>query len=506
MLRGGGLDVGQRLMASDEANVRGYFEDMDFYEFHVAVCQSQGFDPRGFILQRSIPVQAQFVASARAMVEERRRRGRPWGWKDPRTTLFLDFWAGLVPELRFLLLFRRPWEVVDSCFRVGDPIYRRHAGLVVRLWPNHNHALLDFLGRFPERCLLIESYAAAVSPRRLTDAIAAKFGDYLGPIGELYEADLFRCDPSTQQQAVLADYFPEAIELYQQLRSRASLSADSQGASAGQSPDPASLDWGLQFWADLRNEERARKQACDELVRLQTSLAESQASLAALQECHRQRDAQVDQLRREADSTRSQIEQLRREADSAGSQAEQLRREADSARSQAEQLRREADSARSQAEQLRREAEQIGVDLARVQMERDRTATALSQKDSEGHCLREELDRVSADLERTTLARRVCETQIAWMETSKFWKLRRVWLHLKSPWSNLKGRRQHGAPATMGGEPGAGATTSTPPNGRLRVSRAEVPIPWSLGSVSQTLPSGPPVRSKGRDGELMATR
>jgi O-antigen biosynthesis protein len=161
MLQTAGLDIGQRLMGPGEANPRGHFEDMDFHDFHVAVLKSHGFGDEGFIAMRPLHVQQQLVAVAQAIVQQRRQAGRPWGWKEPRSTLFLDFWREQVPELRFLLLFRRPWDVIDSLFRRGDPTFHKNPNLAVQVWLNYNQVIIDFHDRFPERCLLIESHAAA---------------------------------------------------------------------------------------------------------------------------------------------------------------------------------------------------------------------------------------------------------------------------------------------------------------------------------------------------------
>jgi hypothetical protein len=40
-----------------------------------------------------------------------------WGWKEPRATLFLDFWRATLPDLKFLALYRHYAQVVDSLLR-----------------------------------------------------------------------------------------------------------------------------------------------------------------------------------------------------------------------------------------------------------------------------------------------------------------------------------------------------------------------------------------------------
>jgi O-antigen biosynthesis protein len=265
MLQSGGLHIGSRLMGPYEGNPRGHFEDMDFYEFHVAVLTAQELGSEGYELQPTVPVPEQFVPAARALIEARRLTGRSWGWKDPRTTLFLDFWRGLVPEARFLLLFRAPWEVVDSMFRRGDAVFQRKPSHAVMVWLNYNRALIDFHDRFPEQCLLVEGHAAAVAPHCLTEAIAAKFGDHFGPLEDLFDKTLFQDNATSHRRSVLGHFFPESLEMYAELRKRARLVHGEAEAAVLPGPGLASKDWALQDWVDFRGMEKKWKHVQAEL-------------------------------------------------------------------------------------------------------------------------------------------------------------------------------------------------------------------------------------------------
>ncbi len=123
--------------------------------------------------------------------------------------------------------------------------------MAVRAWLNCNRALLDFYDRHPERCLLLESYAVAQEPSRLIEAIARKFGHYFGPIEDLYDKELFTHHESPQYQALLACCFPEAIEVYHELRSKAEITS-LRGVLFRTAPcilpASATADWALQPW------------------------------------------------------------------------------------------------------------------------------------------------------------------------------------------------------------------------------------------------------------------
>lgn len=221
LLQSGGLDIGQRLLGAGAGNVKGHFEDLDFFHLHMRILKSQGIPSTGFTLESDIPIEERHVRLACALIAERRRRGRPWGWKDPRTTLFLDYWRKLLPEANFLLLYRCPWDVMDSFVRRGDKMFLAKPSFAVRLWSHYNRLLLDFYDRFPERCLCVNSYQAVQAPSRLLEALSRKFRLTLGPVAELYDPSLLHHRGSSQGLSFVQQSYPEALEMYEQLNVRA---------------------------------------------------------------------------------------------------------------------------------------------------------------------------------------------------------------------------------------------------------------------------------------------
>jgi hypothetical protein len=120
MLQAAGLFIGERLMGSHPSNPKGHFEDLDFYDLTRAIIADNGFPDSGFACDVRISVSADRRRQADELVASRRALGCPWGWKDPRSVLLLDFWKELLPEAHVLFTFRAPWEVMDSLYRRGD--------------------------------------------------------------------------------------------------------------------------------------------------------------------------------------------------------------------------------------------------------------------------------------------------------------------------------------------------------------------------------------------------
>lgn len=42
--------------------------------------------------------------NAKASLSIKKNSGKSWGWKDPITTLFLDFWEKKLPEAKYLFI------------------------------------------------------------------------------------------------------------------------------------------------------------------------------------------------------------------------------------------------------------------------------------------------------------------------------------------------------------------------------------------------------------------
>jgi hypothetical protein len=165
-----GVDIGARLQPGDVGNPRGYYEDVDILRFHqdlLAYFKVGTFPTSDLEISREVPVEFRL----RAQDILRGKANSPvWGWKDCRTSLFLPFWREMIPEVKFLFLFRHPVSIVDSLLRRGtDPSLVRRPGIAFQSWRLHNERILDFYRRNRSSCFLVHTNdvvrnaAAAVS-------------------------------------------------------------------------------------------------------------------------------------------------------------------------------------------------------------------------------------------------------------------------------------------------------------------------------------------------------
>ncbi len=179
-----GVDMGERLLAADRANPLGYFEDAGFLALQqrmLTECtpaedgghrdwgwtEGERLDRERFPLYRE---------EAKALIETRRRTHRPWGWKDPRTALTLDFWDELLEDARYLFVYRYPWDVADSMQRLGAEVFLRNPEYAHRIWAFYNRHLLDFHRRHRERSLLVSVNALMRCPERFGSLLAERLG------------------------------------------------------------------------------------------------------------------------------------------------------------------------------------------------------------------------------------------------------------------------------------------------------------------------------------------
>ncbi|HXH40705.1 MAG TPA: glycosyltransferase [Thermoanaerobaculia bacterium] len=243
--------MGDRLQPADRGNLAGYFEDVDFLELNrriLMACtpQEDGHRDWGWTESENF-YDAQLPAhrdAAAALVAARGRAGRPWGWKDPRTSMLLDFWDDVLgSDARFLFLYRYPWEVADSMLRTGAGIWLTHPGYPARIWTRYNRRILDFYRRHRDRSLLVSTNRLLRDPETFAATIRRRFGieAEAGAFASLRAEDSFVSLPDDDPLPRLWRYTnAEAMELLGALDDAAELGNDRrwEAASGTRAPRP----------------------------------------------------------------------------------------------------------------------------------------------------------------------------------------------------------------------------------------------------------------------------
>lgn len=377
LLESAGVDLGQRLIGVNIGNAKGHFENLDFVEFHQKVLRSQGISDRGWTLQEEIEVEEQYVDIAKEVIAKNSLKPL-WGWKDPRTTLFLEFWANLLPEANFLLLYRSPWEVVDSLYRRGDEIFIDHPTLAVKMWMHYNQKVVDFYDKFSERCLLINVENTIHNLQTFIKLIEARFKITLDvPDLNLYEHSLFNTQVSaTHKPTVVFSCFPEVIEIYQNLIDR-ELHVDEPPRVPCLEPISAfpHKAWFFQDWVNVYVLNRQNESLQLELERSHSQLQHTQAELQQSQSQLQHTQAELQQSQFQLQHTHAELQQS--------------------------------------------------------QFQLQHTQAELQQSQSQLQHTQAELQQSQSQLQHTHAELEISRATILAMETSKFWKLRTWWFKLK---------------------------------------------------------------------------
>ena len=185
-LRDCGLQVGERLVGAGTGNVEGHFEDEDFLRLHQQILIDKGVHPDGLHPSGAATPSAREREEISSLIDARNASFPQWGWKEPRTCLFLDTYAALLPQAKYLVLLRDYEEVVHSLlkrdFGLLDKRYqakswpyrmawkclyrsvrltrhrRKHRDRYLRAWVLYNRMILQTLDTLPKHRYLVVSY------------------------------------------------------------------------------------------------------------------------------------------------------------------------------------------------------------------------------------------------------------------------------------------------------------------------------------------------------------
>ncbi len=199
----GGVSMGEQLLPADSANRRGYYEDNSFLELQRQMLKSAlppaapGWPDWGWAEGEALNREAfeAYYTEAAELAAERSSKHRVWGWKDPRTSLLLEFWERIVPEANFVFVFREPWDVQDSIQRLKAPVFEKNPRYALKIWRDYNLALLKFVKERRDRCVLAPLQMVLSASADFVGYTAQKFALPLSPakgLEELFEPGMLR--------------------------------------------------------------------------------------------------------------------------------------------------------------------------------------------------------------------------------------------------------------------------------------------------------------------------
>ena len=138
-----GINMGENLIGAMRGNERGHFEDADYVLLHDDILSDNHchmYSPK-----KQLNITDARKDQARNIIKDKPNRSGYFGWKDPRSSIFLNFWHQIDPSIKFVLLYRDPFTVIDSLRRRGtDKRIHVFPWLPTTAWLRYNSDLLNF--------------------------------------------------------------------------------------------------------------------------------------------------------------------------------------------------------------------------------------------------------------------------------------------------------------------------------------------------------------------------
>ena len=223
------IAMGSDLLKPDSGNPHGYFEDIDFIDFHRQLLARTAASV-GRVFEDSTMREQAFdfeptpadITTAKALIEQRSELSS-WGWKDPRTCLFLPFWRKLLPDARFIIAYKHPLEMSASLLRMGknwdlalDPL------IAVRSWTFYMSETLKLIREMPhEQCFIANTGSLINDPATLIKRLK-EWGinqiDSTAFTSHIVPKLTTESKPSPNTRRDFAHHFPEAAQVFEQLQ------------------------------------------------------------------------------------------------------------------------------------------------------------------------------------------------------------------------------------------------------------------------------------------------
>ncbi|UOE48045.1 sulfotransferase [Mucilaginibacter sp. SMC90] len=112
-----GLQTGERLVPGGNGNIEGHFEDIEFLKMHEEILADHNLPTSGLTVGHVAQFTVYEKEKLRSVIKVKQQLYDQWGWKDPRTCLFLDVYKELLPDACYLVILRDYQSVVSSLLR-----------------------------------------------------------------------------------------------------------------------------------------------------------------------------------------------------------------------------------------------------------------------------------------------------------------------------------------------------------------------------------------------------
>lgn len=155
-----GINMGEEFYVDESSNKYGHYEDMDFLNVQRQEIAGHFGGEDWLVWEDFEPTEA-FTKNATGIYTSKTRSNPHgnWGWKDPRTTLFLDFWHEINPEICYIFMVRRPEAVVNSLSKLLKSRWSvAETAKYLKSYTHYNRAIIRFILAHPKANYVVVSH------------------------------------------------------------------------------------------------------------------------------------------------------------------------------------------------------------------------------------------------------------------------------------------------------------------------------------------------------------
>ncbi len=128
-----GLHVGDRLLEANIGNDNGHFEDLDFLSFHEGLFLKNSLNHLNAKSDK-ILIDDIDISLANEIIKNKLEDKYIFGWKDPRTCIFLNnIWSKVDYDIHYLFIYRSFGQIINS-------LYNRH---IKKLFTDYKYQLIS---------------------------------------------------------------------------------------------------------------------------------------------------------------------------------------------------------------------------------------------------------------------------------------------------------------------------------------------------------------------------
>lgn len=182
-----GLNLGNQLLGAGIGNAEGHFEDVDFLKFHEDILMENNLPSNGYIVNEIGPLSTYQKHKLKGVIGFKSELSKQWGWKEPRTCLFLDTYRDLIPEAYYLMIIRDHQATISSMLqrdfkgietkymargwfsrqvwtfirrnRRKEKFYHSQSAFYLQVWIMYNDCLLRSIKKLPSSNYLVTDYS-----------------------------------------------------------------------------------------------------------------------------------------------------------------------------------------------------------------------------------------------------------------------------------------------------------------------------------------------------------